>query len=50
MERSGPDHQPRFLIEAVLSDGRRARGEGSAKRSAEQAAAAALMTQVANDD
>lgn len=50
IERSGPDHQPRFLIEAVLSDGRRARGEGSAKRSAEQAAAAALMTQVANDD
>jgi ribonuclease-3 len=42
-DRSGPDHAPVFRIAAVLADGREATGEATAKRAAEQAAAAALM-------
>lgn len=41
--RSGPDHAPRFVIEARLSTGASGRGEAGAKRAAERAAAAELL-------
>ena len=41
--RDGPDHAPRFTIEARLDSGECARGEAASKRQAEQAAAAALL-------
>jgi ribonuclease-3 len=41
--RDGPDHAPRFEIEARLSDGRAARAAAASKREAEKAAAAALL-------
>ncbi|EYD78004.1 Ribonuclease III [Rubellimicrobium mesophilum DSM 19309] len=41
--REGPDHQPRFVIEARLSTGEAERAEGATKRAAEHAAAAALL-------
>ncbi len=44
--REGPDHAPRFVIEARLSTGEAARGEGASKRVAEHAAAAALLERV----
>ena len=43
MERSGPDHAPRFIIEVDVEDVVGARGEGASKRDAEQAAARAMM-------
>jgi ribonuclease III len=42
-DRSGPDHAPRFVVEAELAGAAPARGEGGSKREAEQAAAAALL-------
>ena len=45
--RTGPDHAPVFTIEARLADGRTARAEAGSKRAAEQAAAEALLTQMA---
>lgn len=44
--REGPDHAPRFTIEARLEDGRTARAEAGSKRQAEQAAAKALLERV----
>nr|WP_253261240.1 MULTISPECIES: ribonuclease III [unclassified Roseobacter] len=44
--RSGPDHAPVFTIEARLQSGESARAEARAKRQAEQAAAAALMSRM----
>ena len=44
--REGPDHAPRFVIEARLSTGEAARAEGASKRMAEHAAAEALLEQV----
>ena len=41
--REGPDHAPRFVIEARLATGEGARGEGTSKRVAEHAAAEALL-------
>jgi ribonuclease-3 len=41
--REGPDHAPRFVIEARLSTGEAERAEGATKRAAEHAAAAALL-------
>ena len=41
--RDGPDHAPRFVIEARLSTGEAERAEGATKRAAEHAAAAALL-------
>jgi ribonuclease III len=41
--RSGPDHAPRFVIEARLQTGEAERAEGGSKRTAEHAAAAALL-------
>ncbi|MFO1116934.1 MAG: ribonuclease III [Beijerinckiaceae bacterium] len=42
-ERTGPDHQPRFRIAAVVAGFDPATGEGSSKRHAEQAAAEAFL-------
>ena len=41
--REGPDHAPRFVIEARLATGEAERAEGATKRAAEHAAAAALL-------
>jgi ribonuclease III len=43
ISRDGPDHGPRFVIEARLSTGEVERAEGTTKRAAEHAAAAALL-------
>lgn len=44
--RDGPDHAPRFTIEARLADGSAERAEAGSKRQAEQAAAQALLKRV----
>ncbi len=44
--RAGPDHAPRFTIEARLAGGEAARAEAGSKRQAEQAAAAALLARM----
>lgn len=41
--RSGPDHAPVFVVDALVEGFEPARGEGNSKREAEQAAAAALL-------
>jgi len=41
--RAGPDHAPRFTVEASLASGERAEGEAASKKQAEQAAARALL-------
>jgi len=41
--RTGPDHAPRFEIEAVIDGAGTATGTGATKRAAEQAAAARLL-------
>lgn len=46
ISREGPDHAPRFVIEARLSTGEAERAEGATKRVAEHAAAAALLGKV----
>lgn len=43
IERSGPDHAPRFIIQVDVENMDGAQGEGASKRDAEQAAARALM-------
>ncbi|MET0606084.1 MAG: ribonuclease III [Beijerinckiaceae bacterium] len=43
VERIGPDHAPKFVIEAVVEGMEAARGEGSSKRDAEQRAARAML-------
>jgi ribonuclease-3 len=43
MERSGPDHAPRFVIEVRIAGIEPQRGEGPTKRDAEQDAAARLL-------
>ena len=49
VSRTGPDHAPVFTIEVRTDDGRAARAEANAKRVAEQAAAQALLGQVARE-
>lgn len=44
--RSGPDHAPRFTIEARLSSGEAETATAGSKRQAEQAAAKALLARV----
>ena len=44
--RDGPDHAPRFTIEARLADGSAERAEAGSKRQAEQSAARALLERV----
>jgi ribonuclease-3 len=43
IERSGPEHAPRFVVETRIDRAAPARGEGGSKRAAEQAAAAAFI-------
>jgi ribonuclease-3 len=43
VERTGPDHAPRFTSEVHIKGRPPARGEGASKRAAEQAAATALL-------
>jgi ribonuclease-3 len=43
IERTGPEHAPRFIVEALVDGMRPARGEGGSKREAEQAAAQVLL-------
>ena len=43
IDRSGPDHDPRFRVAVAVLDRPSAEGEGRSKRAAEQAAAAALL-------
>jgi ribonuclease III len=42
LERDGPDHAPRFVVEVEVK-GKRATAEGSSKQNAERAAAIALL-------
>jgi ribonuclease-3 len=49
LNRDGPDHAPRFEIEARLADGRAARAVAASKRAAEKAAAAALLREVEHE-
>ena len=44
--RSGPDHQPVFSVEVFVEGWTTCLGEGSSKRSAEQAAAAMMLKRV----
>lgn len=43
VERTGPHHAPRFTTEVLIDGKKPARGIGSSKRQAEQAAAAAML-------
>jgi len=43
LKREGPDHAPRFLVEASVTGHLPVTGEGSTKREAEQAAAKAML-------
>lgn len=43
IEQSGPDHAPRFVIEARVEGFEGARGEGASKRQAQRQAAAAFL-------
>jgi ribonuclease III len=45
-EQVGPDHAPRFLVEAMVSGFPAVTGEGGSKRQAEQDAAARLLAVV----
>ena len=44
--RQGPDHAPRFTVEARLESGETAAGQASSKKQAEQIAAAALLARL----
>ncbi len=46
VDRSGPDHAPRFTIEVRLATGETARAEAGSKRTAEQAAAQTLLARL----
>ncbi len=43
ISRSGPDHQPVFIVEALLENGHAARGEAASKKTAQVHAATALL-------
>lgn len=43
VERTGPDHNPRFRVEVLLAERASAQGVGKSKRAAEQAAASAML-------
>jgi len=44
VERTGPDHNPKFRVAVEIADRPPAEGMGASKRAAEQAAAAAMLT------
>jgi ribonuclease-3 len=46
VERTGPDHAPRFVVEARVEGAEAARGVGPSKRDAERAAARAVLESV----
>jgi ribonuclease-3 len=46
IDRSGPDHKPVFVVEAVLETGQAARGEAASKKAAQVQAAAALLARL----
>mgnify|MGYP006282963143 FL=1 len=48
--RDGPDHAPRFTIEARLATGETAQATAGSKRQAEQQAAQALLARVTEAD
>ena len=50
VSRTGPDHAPKFVIEARLQDGTTATGKAGSKKQAEQAAAEALLNMVKQND
>ncbi|MEO1599451.1 MAG: ribonuclease III [Pseudomonadota bacterium] len=50
LTRDGPDHAPRFTVEAVLESGAVARGEAPSKKQAEQQAAATMLATVSEDE
>lgn len=49
MDRIGPEHAPRFVVEARVEGMTPARGEGPSKREAERAAAAAFLAEAGID-
>jgi ribonuclease-3 len=49
VERTGPHHDPEFRVTVTLPDREPAEGMGRSKRSAEQAAAAAMLTRAGID-
>ena len=49
-ERKGPDHAPIFTIAVTVENGPETTGQGKTRRSAEQAAAGALLKMVHKDD
>ena len=46
ISRTGPDHQPVFIVEAALSNGLKARGQAPSKKAAQVQAAAALLAKL----
>ncbi len=46
LDRSGPEHQPRFRVSALVQGLDPAEGEGGSRREAEQAAARALLQRI----
>jgi ribonuclease III len=50
IDQSGPEHAPRFVVEARVDGFEPARGEGGAKREAQRAAAAAFLKEHGIDD
>ena len=46
ISRSGPDHQPVFIVEATLENGHTARGEAASKKNAQVQAATALLIEI----
>jgi ribonuclease-3 len=43
VEQTGPEHAPRFVVEAQVDGFAATRGEGSSKREAQRQAAAAFL-------
>jgi len=48
VKREGPDHNPRFYVEAYLNTGAMAVGDGGSKKDAERNAAKLLITELIN--
>ena len=48
IDRQGPDHAPRFTVEASVRGEASARGDGASKQEAEKAAATALLAALTN--
>jgi len=46
VKRTGPDHDPRFYVQAELKNGLQATGDGSSKKEAEREAAKALIARL----